>query len=445
MSSLIPFIIIIALLLLNAVFVAAEFAIIGASRIALEGKAAAGDRVARIIANIQVSPRRQDRFVATAQLGITGASLGLGMYGEHLFAEWLAHQFEMLGAGRWIAAHTLASIVAIGVLTYFHIVIGEMVPKAMALQRPIFTAKLITPPMLVIQWIFFPFVLILNGIGNGLLRLAGIHREMSGEHYRTPEEIELIVRESEAGGLLRRESAAVIQELLDFGDLDAAEIMVPRVRMAAFRVGSTPEKIRNSLRKSPHTRYPVYKGNLDNIIGMVHIKDLLGLLNEDRTLEVDDVRPVSFVPETASAEEVLTAMREQRSLLVVVMDEHGGTAGVVTIEDLFAEVVGELAEGPGALPEIYEDATGKTHAAGTVRIDDVGDHFDVTIEHEEVDTISGLVLALLGRPPEVGDTVEYEELRFEVVAVRGHGVTECVVSLVPNEPKEMTDAEEEGR
>lgn len=434
MDSLVPILIIAVLILLNGLFVAAEFAIIGAPRVSLERRAASGDRVARLASRIQSDPRQQDRFVATAQLGITGASLGLGMYGEHLLAEWLAGQLEALGAGRWIAAHTLASILAITILTYFHIVIGEMVPKALALQHAVRTAVWVTPPMRALQVALYPLVVALNGIANGLLRLIGIDRNVaSTEQYRTPEEIEFIVRESQAGGLLRKESAEVMQELMDFGELDAGEIMVPRVRIIALRMGSTAGEIRESLQISPHTRYPVYEETLDGIVGMVHIKDLLRLLDDDLPLGPPAVRPVSFVPETASAEQVLAAMRENRSLLVIVMDEHGGTAGIVTVEDLFEEVVGEIDEGPGAVPDIYEDAGGTTHVAGTVRVEEIGEHLGVVLEHEEVDTVSGLVLALLGRPPEIGDVIEYEDVRFEVTAIEGHGVRESVVALVERE------------
>ncbi|HLL47701.1 MAG TPA: hemolysin family protein, partial [Longimicrobiaceae bacterium] len=274
-----------ALLLANALFVAAEFAIVGAPRVSVERRAAAGDRVARTVLGILRDPRRQDRYIATAQLGITVASLGLGMYGEHALAGWLAPWLDAAGLGelRWIAAHTVASILAVAILTYFHIVIGEMVPKSLALSQPERTAMWVTPPLLWIQMAVYPVIVVLNAIGNGLLRLAGVDRSTAtGEHFRTPEELQFIVRESQAGGLLRKESAELVQELLDWADLTAGEVMVPRVRITGIPLGASYQDVREVVRGHPHTRYPVYRGSLDDIVGMVHVKDLFRRLRSRR-------------------------------------------------------------------------------------------------------------------------------------------------------------------
>ncbi|WP_205762128.1 CNNM domain-containing protein [Longimicrobium terrae] len=200
MDKVVPILIIAVLILLNALFVAAEFAIVGAPKASIERRAAEGDRVARIVANILHDPRRQDRYIATAQLGITVASLGLGMYGEHVLAEWIGHALAGLGPLKAAASHTLASVLAVAILTYFHIVVGEMIPKTIALQHADKAAVWVTPPVLVVQKLVYPVVLALNAIGNGLLRMAGINRYVSsGEQYRTPEELQFIVRESQAG------------------------------------------------------------------------------------------------------------------------------------------------------------------------------------------------------------------------------------------------------
>lgn len=419
-----------ALILVNALFVAAEFAIVGAPRAAVERRAAEGDALARVVAGILRDPRRQDRYIATAQLGITVASLGLGMYGEHRLAEWIGHHLTGLEGLREPAAHTLASILAIGFLTYLHIVLGEMIPKSLALQSAERAAMVVTPPVLAVQRLVHPLVFLLNGIGNGLLRLAGIDRRTStGEQYRTAEELQFIVRESEAGGLLRQESAQVLQELLEFGDLTAGEVMIPRVRAVGIPAGATAEEMLHILRTHPHTRYPVYEGSLDHIVGVVHIKDILRRMPNRRALRPSEVREVPYIPETSTMDTVLAAMRRVNSQMAVVMDEHGGTAGVVTIEDLFEEVVGEIEEGWARPPAPDHDASGRLLVSGTLRISEVGDALGVVLEHEEVDTASGLVLALLDRPPLVGDVVEYDGVRFEVTAVEGHGVKECAVTL----------------
>ncbi len=422
-----PALIIAALVVLNGVFVAAEFAIVGAPRAALARRAAAGDRIARFV-NLTVSdPRRLDRFIAAAQLGITAASLGLGMYGEHVLAQEVAGWLEGLGSSRWVAAHTIASAIAISVLTVLHIVIGEVVPKALALQQPERTARWVTPFMRVFQVTVHPLVVALNGLGNALLRLINIERRVhSGEHYPTAEEIEYVVRESEQGGLLRKESADVVQELLEFSDLTAGEVMVPRVRMVGLPVGATADDLRTVLRTAPHTRYPVYRKAIDHVIGAVHIKDLLRLLARNAPLTAAEARLIPFVPATATTESVLAAMRRSHSQMAVVMDEHGGTAGFVTIEDLFEEVVGEIDEGTATRPDVYRDPSGRLHVAGTVRIEEVGEHLNRTLTHEEVDTVSGLVLSILGRPPAVGDAVVYENVQFEVIEIEGNGVRESI-------------------
>ena len=419
-----------ALILLNGVFVAAEFAIVGAPRAAIDARASQGDRLARLVQSVLRDPVRQDRYIATAQLGITVASLGLGMYGEHVLADAIYGALGRSGAPMWLASHGFASAAAVGVLTYFHIVVGEMVPKSLALQRAERLALWITPPMLWTKNVLFPFVWSLNEIGNWLLSMFGVNRQTRNTNqYYTPEELQLIVQESEELGALRSESSQMLQELFEFGDLTAAQVMVPRVRISGLEVGTPPDAIRESLAEAAHTRYPVYEKDLDHILGMVHIKDLLRMLLQNHAIAAADARPIPVVPETAPLDSVLAAMRRDRTQMAVVIDEHGGTAGVVTLEDLFEEVVGDIEEGRGTGAQVYRDRSGRLRVPGTLRIDELGKEFDLDLEHEEVDSVSGLVLTLLGRPPIVGDTVRYDRLQFEVTEVKGHGVEEAAVCL----------------
>ena len=423
--------IIAGLILLNAVFVAAEFAIVGAPRAAIDARAARGDRLALAVQAVLRDPRRQDRYIATAQLGITVASLGLGMYGEHVLADGIYHLLGQAGAPAWLLSHGIASTIAIAVLTYFHIVIGEMVPKSLALQHAERMALWVTPPMLWIKNIVFPLVATLNGIGNGLLKALGVNRQAQhAEQYYTPEELQLIVQESEELGVLRADSGQMLRELFEFGDLTAGEAMVPRVRITSVPVGSTPARVREILARSPHTRYPIVEQDLDHVVGMIHIKDMLRLLLREETVSPAHARPLPLVPETAPLDAVLATMRRERSQMVVVIDEHGGTSGVVTLEDLFEEVIGEIPEGAAGGPQLRHDERGRLIVRGTMRIDELGQEFDLELEHEDVDSVSGLVLTLLGRPPQIGDTVRYGRLLLEVTALQGHGVGECAVSLV---------------
>ena len=444
MSVAVPLLVIVVLILLNALFVAAEFAFVGAPRTSIEQRAAQGDRRARRVHAILRDPRSQDRYLATAQLGITLASLGLGMYGERIVAEWLVGPLEALGADRVIAAHAIASVVAVALLTYVHIVLGEMVPKSLALQGAERAALALMPIMTWIRIALFPLIVLLNAIGNGVLRLMGVVRQRgSVEQYHTAEELRFVVRESLEGGKLGRESGRVVQELLAFGDLTAGEVMVPRVLIEGIPLGATSEELAERFAASPHTRYPVYRDDLDDVVGILHVKDVLRLALEGEAVTEEHVRTIPYLPETAHLDAVLTAMRREHTQLAIILDEHGGTAGMLTVEDLFEEVVGEINEG-GETPQTWTDADGRLHVAGTVRIDEVGDLYDAVLEHEEVDTVSGLVLMLLDRPPRIGDVVIYANVAFEVARVEGLGVAECVVTRLATDGAETADGAEPG-
>ena len=435
----IPFLIITALILLNGLFVAAEFAIVGAPRAAIDKSAAEGNALARAVQAVLKDPKRQDRYIATAQLGITVASLGLGMYGEHVVAEAVYQMFGETGLPAWLTSHAVASVIAVAILTYFHIVVGEMVPKSIALQHAEQMAMWITPPMLWTKNILFPFVWALNGIGNFVLKMMGVNRQVQhADQYYTSEELQLIVQESEELGAIRAESGQMLQELFEFGDLKAGEVMVPRVRIVGLPLGATPQELRDLLPRSPHTRYPVYQNDLDQIIGVIHVKDVLRLLRQNAPLREADARPVPIAPDTAALDDVLTMMQKEKSHMVLVIDEHGGTSGIVTLEDLFEEVVGEIDEGP-APPPAYRDDRGRLRVRGTLRVDEVGQEFDLDLEHQDVDSVSGLVLMLLGRPPRVGDVVRFDRLQLEVTKVKGRGVDECAVTLA--EPVPLPDRE----
>ena len=425
----IAIVIIIALLLLNALFVAAEFAIVGAPRAAIDHRDAKRQPLARLVQTVLRDAKRQDRYIATAQIGITVASLGLGMYGEHVVADWLREQLGHGGIGTWLAAHGFASVLAVAILTYFHVVVGEMIPKSLALQSAERMALVVTPIMLWIQTLLLPIVATLNGLGNIVLRALGINRTASAEQYYTPEELQLIVEESEEQGALRSESGQVLQELFEFGELTAGEVMVPRVRITGIPVGTRPDQLRQIIGGHPRTRYPVFEGDLDNIVGTYHIKDLLRVLLNNASVTAAGARPAPVVPETALLDAVLAAMRRDRAQFAIVIDEHGGTSGVVTLEDLFEEVVGEIDDSPERRSGPRRDASGRLRVPGTMRLDELGQVFDLELTHDDVDSISGLILTLLGRPPRVGDRVEYSRLELEVTATQGRGVDEAAVTL----------------
>ena len=425
---LIPIAIITLLILANALFVAAEFAIVGASRAQIEHDAGEGSRLAQRVARILESPRLQDRYIATTQIGISLASLGLGMYGENVLAGWIEVRLLPYDAYRWFAAHTVASVVAVAILTYFHIVLGEVVPKALALQAAQSTVLYVSPVITALQVAISPLVSVLNAAGNGLLSMLGVVRQGNAkERYHTTEELQLIIRESQEGGMLRGESGRILRELFEFGSLTAGEVMVPRVRLVGIPTGTDVDELRQIIRSNPHTRYPVYNGDFDHIVGNVHIKVLLRHLVANRPVTSSDARPLPYVPATAPLDQLLSAMRRNRAHMAVVMDEHGGTAGIVTIGDLFEEVVGDITEGRGRGP-VHRDVKGRPLVRGTVRLSTAGDALGVTLERPEVQSIGGLVLSLLGRPAAIGDAVVYRGVRLEVTATSGLGVAEVAMS-----------------
>jgi CBS domain containing-hemolysin-like protein len=278
----------------------------------------------------------------------------------------------------------------------------------------------------------YPFVAALNAAARLVLRLFGIERQ-SSLHMQSysPEELALIVEESAREGALRKEAGNLIKELFGFGDLTAGQVMVPRVRVVGIPVGMTPDDIRALLTRHRHTRYPVYEGDLDHIVGMLHVKDLLRRITNNEPVTAADVRQIPVVPETRPIDDVLTTIERAHAHLAVVIDEHGGTAGVVSIEDLLEEVVGEIDEGEPLAPPLVRAADGSVTAAGTVRLDELGRCLEVELEHEEVDSVSGLVLARLGRPPIAGDVVDYGPIRLQVTAISGHGVKTVRAQLLP--------------
>jgi CBS domain containing-hemolysin-like protein len=416
--------IIVLLILLNAIFVAAEFAIIAAPRTTLQRLASGGSPMARRVLRIAGDPRRQDQWVATAQLGITLSSLGLGMYGEHMLAEWLFQRFEGGGMPALLASHGAASALAIGILTYFHIVLGEMVPKAIALQDPRRTSFALLVPMELIRWILFPLVVALNGIGNTLLRLFRFP-VAGGAAPHSIQELRYVIAESRREGALDERKSEVLRELIEFGGRTAAEILVPRVHIVAIPVRATREEVLELASKPLHTYYPVYDETLDEIIGVVHVRDLATALRRQERFRLP-VRRVPFIPHSAPLQKVLEQISSSHEQIVVVMDEHGGTAGILTIEDLFELVLGDLDE-ENRTPPITERPDGSYQVQGRVRLDEIGERMGIDLEDPRVDTLSGLVLAELGRPAKEGDTLEYAGLRIEVAETIGRGVLSAVI------------------
>lgn len=342
--AVIPILITFTLVIINGFFVASEFALIGLQKSTVEKLAQEGNKTAIKIKDILSDSKKQDKYIATAQLGITLASLGLGMYGEHLFAEFLISIFnktEFINISEALS-HSISTVCAILVLSYLHVVIGEMLPKSLALQFTQKAALIIVPIMLFIQMILTPLVFILHGLGNLFLRLIGINRQEAKIEYHTSEELQYIVKESNEEGLLEDNSAILIQELLVFGEAKADEVMIPRVKVRGIPLGATYEDLVEIVYMSTHTRYPIYNKDLDHIIGMIHIKDLLNKIVNKETISKNDIRETHFISGGTSLNKVFSLMRQTNSQMLVIIDDYGGTDGIITMEDMFREVIGDL-------------------------------------------------------------------------------------------------------
>lgn len=428
----VPIAVIGVLILLNGLFVAAEFAIVAVPRPRMVQLKERGSRAARLVLHTLQSPDRQNFYLATAQVGITVVSLGLGMYGEHTVAEWLAKALYSLGDFAEPTAHAVASALAVGVLTYLHVVLGEMVPKSIALQYAEQAALRLALPMTVIQKLFWPIVAVLNALGNLITRALGVPPADLHAHIFSTEELEYLVEESYERGLLEWDEHLFIENIFDLRERTVGQVMTPRTRIVGLPANADRRTITRIICEQRFSRYPVYEGNLDNIIGVVHVKKIARqIVRHGAPLNLREIadEPL-FVPESLSLEEMLVRFRQEPVQMAIVFDEYGGTAGLVTVEDIVEEVVGEIQdEFDQEIPPIEELDDGSLRVRGDVLLDELNQLYDLDLDHPEADTVGGLIMAELGRVPHPGDTVEYGGVRFTVEAVEGLAVqtVRCVM------------------
>lgn len=418
MEYLVPLVVIAVLVLLNGLFVAAEFGIVGSSKTRLNSMALEGSKGAEAVLSIRRDNDRMNRYIATAQVGITIVSLGLGMYGEPVLAGWMSeaagHHDEGHGHSPWF---TLAAIL---LLTYPHVVIGEMVPKALALQNAVGTAIRLRHVMGLIEKLFLPLVVALNAIGNGLLRLFRIPAPDETMHLFSPEEIEMVVHESREGGLVGDTEELMIENIFDLSERTAVQVMTPRTRLVGIPADLDIAEALAQVCNTRYSRHPVYQGDLDTIQGLLYTKDLARHYAHHGTEGnlKDLLRPVRFVPESTPAEELLALFRRERIQFAVVLDEYGGTAGVVTLEDVVEEVVGEIQdEFDQELPPLRELRPNVYEVRGDLLLEELSQTLRLDLEHPTVDTVGGLVMAQRQGLPAQGDTVEWERLRLTVLAM----------------------------
>ncbi len=409
------------LVLLNAFFVAAEFALVAVRRSRIDQMAADGDRSAAVV---QRALHQLDRYISGTQLGITLASLALGWIGEPAVAVLVDKVLHLVGiTARPGAAHTGAGIlVAFLVITFLHIVLGELAPKSVALAKPEGVSRLIVRPLMFFSQAMSPFISFLNGTANRLLGIFGIQPVSEGGQVHSPEELRLLVMQARAHGILDESDSAMLAGVFDFHNKRAVDVMRPRTEMVAIAEDVDRAELEVIMRRERYSRYPVYRETLDDIVGVFLAKDFW-LAEHPDSFELRQVlREPLFVPATRAAERVLDDLRRTRAHLAVVLDEFGGTAGILTMEDLIEEVVGDIADEYDMLSRDALLSDGVLELAGSLSLVDVRSDHKLPVPEGDWSTLGGYVFATLGRLPHVGDRVGYPGGELEVVAMDGRRV-----------------------
>ena len=412
---------VVVLVLANAFFVAAEFALVGARRTRLDEMARAGNRKARLARRAVQS---LDRYISATQLGITLASLGLGWIGEPALAGLIQAGFTWLPrAAAVIATHAVASTIAFIIITILHIILGELVPKAVALLYPEQVSTWVTLPLMGFAWIMAGPIAVLNGTANRLLKLLGIDPPGESERLHSPEEIRMLVEQSTEGGSMMREDARLLEGVFEFSEKTAQEVMTPRTQMAALEADLTIEEAADQVALHGRSRYPAYTESLDDIIGVVHAKDILAALRSrpGQTIRVI-MRPPLFVPGTREVEDVLADMKRLKNHLAIVLDEYGGTAGLVTMEDLLEEIVGPIYDEHDPQGERPGPDEGGPRLDGSMPISDFNDKHGASLDDTDYTTIGGYIFGQLGRLPRIGDRVTVGPYTLEVIEMEGRRV-----------------------
>ena len=430
---------VVVLVLANAFFVAAEFGLVGARRTRLDEMARTGDRKARLARRAVQS---LDRYISATQLGITLASLGLGWIGEPALAGLIEGGFSWLPrAMAVVATHAVASAIAFIIITILHIILGELVPKAVALLYPEQVSRWVTAPLMGFAWIMAGPIAVLNGTANRLLKVLGIDPPGDTERLHSPEEIRMLVEQSTEGGSLLQEDARLLEGVFEFSEKTAQEVMTPRTQMAALDADLTIEAAADQVAIYGRSRYPAYTESLDDIIGVVHAKDILAALRSrpGQTIRVI-MRPPLFVPGTREVEDVLADMKRLKTHLALVLDEYGGTAGLVTMEDLLEEIVGPIYDEHDPQDRRGAD-DGGPRLDGSMPISEFNAEYGTSIDDTDYTTVGGYVFGQLGRLPRVGDRVTVGSFTFEVTEMEGRRVKTIRLHVArPEETPKTEDA-----
>ena len=435
MSLLFQLLAVAGLLLLNAFFVAAEYGLVTARRTRITELRDQGNQRARLVLRITANP---PRFIAAMQLGVTITSLAIGALGEPVFA----HIFEPIPA-------TLVSFaLAFLVITYLHVVIGELVPKGIALGHAESTALFVSRP---VSWFFVlmrPLIWVLEHSTDGVLRVLGLESPGEERSALSEAELKMLLDRSTQSGELEQQEQEMLYKVFDFADKEVSEVMVPRPDVVALSIELPPEQALAAVIDSPYTRYPVYRETLDNVVGILHVRDLFSALVDRGIANVvieEIVRDAYIVPETKDLAAMLTEFRRTNQHMAIVVDEYGAMQGIVTLEDLLEEIVGEIEDEfdlPDESIERIDDDT--IRIAGTFPIDDFNEQFGTRLTGEDYHTVGGFVFGLLGRAPGTGDSLDFDGMRFDVLEVEGSRILKLAVTFMERSDRKEPVAEGEG-
>jgi putative hemolysin len=427
---------IVAVLLLvlgNALFVAAEYAIVSARRTRFEERAEKGSRSARVMLEIMDEPVR---YISVIQVGITVFGILLGALGEPLVSSF----FDFLPRG-------VSFVIAFLILTYVSVLLGELVPKSITLQRWEPVGLALARPLKWLGYATYPVVWVLDKSASAIMRGFGVEPAPAGLVRHSEEELRHIVAEAEDTGVIEEAEEEMLYKVFDFADKEVHEVMVPRPEVVALSIDLPPQECLASLVDSPYTRYPVYRGSLDEVVGILHVRDLFSALYAHgiENVDVDSlVRPVTFVPETKDLAALLADFRRTQQHMAVVVDEYGAFEGIVTLEDLLEEIVGEIEDEYDLPDESVEHVDeSRIRIDGTFPIDDFNEQFHQAVPQEEhYQTVAGFVFGRIGRAPERGDEVEENGVRFTVLDTDGLRIDRLEVEFLPKpEPEQAAAAE----
>lgn len=424
----------------TALYVAAEFSTVYARKSRIRQMATSGNSLAQLLLPIVEDRKALDTYIAACQLGITASSLVLGAYGQGTVAAAITPVLVSLGNLSEAAAESVSVTGTLLVLTLLAMVLGELLPKSAAMQNPERMALMTVLPMKWSVTLFRPLIWFFNGSGNLILRLIG-HKPGAGHtHAHSPEEIELLVAESRQGGLLEPEEQQMLRNAIRLRELTARQVMTPRIRLVAASVENTVAEAIALVSESGLTRIAIYRKTIDNIVGFVHLRDLFRLHSQGHENLEEILREVSYVPETLPIEAVWSKLRQMREYVAIVLDEYGGTAGLITFEDLIEEVVGEVQdEFDDELALISADNGGRLRLRADLLVTDVNEYLDLSLPEGEADTLGGLILSKLDRVPAAGDevTIGTPGISIRVEAMEALGVSEVSLSLPEGAPRRL--------